>query len=524
MKYSRFYKQKEISPLKVTKGMETFLKEDILPNYIIYSKKDVYAFCTGCQSEVDLKAFDFIRQTAETKCPVCKRTALFKAKGKLKKTIFDSGLGLIFDKDKDNDMCVRYFDVKKIYRTDGIIEDYSYHECMREYFNDRGEYVTFDYPSWRAGGWNKCNIRQYGNYKGYAGDPIYHVNLNAMYRNIYSGNIKNVIKDTPWKYSLMDKIFKMEFKNANVSVPRCFLMDYIQSPACEYLYKVGFKTLCHEITNMRTIYQFSFMKKTLPEILKVNKVEYKKLLKIGNPTAYDLIKAQTVTNYNFNDEEYDMFRNIFGFEQYSDTSRSRDYESYSTYSSLSLFQLNKYVNEYRAEHSKFPMITYIDYLRMATELNYDMNNSFVVFPKNLQEVHDLAVKITNERRKEKEREEAKQKNVIYNKLKTEYEKKYKFDNGNMTIVVPNGCEDICAEGQKLHHCVGTYIDRVCKGSSVILFVRNIDDIAKPFYTMELQGNTMIQVRGFGNKSVTPNVRDFITDFAKKKKLVMSYIA
>ena len=153
-----------------------------------------------------------------------------------------------------------------------------------------------------------------------------------------------------------------------------------------------------------------------------------------------------------------------------------------------------------------------------------MNNTFVLFPKDFKQAHQDAINRWNTKRNEEARRNAKARNKEYEKYIKKYIKKYGFEENNLKIVIPHGCDEICAEGQNLHHCVGTYIDRVCRGTSIILFVRDMNNIEKSFYTMELQGNKMIQCRGFANKEVTDEVRTFITDFAKQKKILMQHIA
>jgi chromosome segregation and condensation protein ScpB len=49
-----------------------------------------------------------------------------------------------------------------------------------------------------------------------------------------------------------------------------------------------------------------------------------------------------------------------------------------------------------------------------------------------------------------------------------------------------------------------------------LFIRKIDDINTSFYTMEVRGTEIIQVRGKNNCSTTPEVQAFVEKFKTKK--------
>ena len=84
-----------------------------------------------------------------------------------------------------------------------------------------------------------------------------------------------------------------------------------------------------------------------------------------------------------------------------------------------------------------------------------------------------------------------------------------FASDGMMIVMPSGPDEIIAEGQALHHCVGTYVGRVAKHKSIILFLRRCEDISKPYYTIEVRNREAVQVRGMQNADMTPEVRNFI---------------
>ena len=57
------------------------------------------------------------------------------------------------------------------------------------------------------------------------------------------------------------------------------------------------------------------------------------------------------------------------------------------------------------------------------------------------------------------------------------------------------------EGQSLHHCVGTYTERVANGETNILFMRSVKNPDKPLYTIEVKKGVLIQVRGYQNGSI-----------------------
>ena len=151
---------------------------------------------------------------------------------------------------------------------------------------------------------------------------------------------------------------------------------------------------------------------------------------------------------------------------------------------------------------------YRDYLDMCHKLGYDMKNSFVLYPKDLQKSHDKAA------RRIKHRKDAKIKRdfiAVYQKLSGRLD----FEKDGLKIVYPDTPDDVIKEGHALHHCVGGYVERAANKECVILFLRKSSDESKPFYTIEVRGQKAVQVRGTGNCSMTPEVEAFITDWEQR---------
>ena len=90
-----------------------------------------------------------------------------------------------------------------------------------------------------------------------------------------------------------------------------------------------------------------------------------------------------------------------------------------------------------------------------------------------------------------------------------------FEQGGMKIVYPATLDDIVAEGQALHHCVGNYVDRVAAKKTMILFLRRCEDVGKPYYTVEVKNREVMQVRGAGNQEPTPDVKKFMQAWERK---------
>lgn len=148
---------------------------------------------------------------------------------------------------------------------------------------------------------------------------------------------------------------------------------------------------------------------------------------------------------------------------------------------------------------------YRDYLEICEKLNYDLKNSFVLYPKDLQKSHDKAA------HRIKHKADAKTKREFIAICKSISEQLC-FEKDGLKLICPSVPDDVIAEGHALHHCVGDYINRVVKKECIILFVRKCHEIDKPYYTIEIRGQEVVQVRGVGNCAATPEVQKFIDTF------------
>ena len=75
-----------------------------------------------------------------------------------------------------------------------------------------------------------------------------------------------------------------------------------------------------------------------------------------------------------------------------------------------------------------------------------------------------------------------------NRMRKNYEAKAKaweFEFGDYRIVLPSITMDIVDEGKNMHHCVGSYVDRVVNGDTFIVFVRRKDTPDKCYITCQV---------------------------------------
>lgn len=145
---------------------------------------------------------------------------------------------------------------------------------------------------------------------------------------------------------------------------------------------------------------------------------------------------------------------------------------------------------------------YRDYLRDCMTLQMSMKSERVLFPKNLYRAHQNTIeqiKLNANKLLDQ---------MIQQRLER-LEKLYSFQHCGLLIRPARSTIELIEEGKALNHCVGTYAERYAKGHTTILFIRQIKDPDKPFYTMEIQGESIRQTRGKDNCAPTPEVENFI---------------
>lgn len=70
-------------------------------------------------------------------------------------------------------------------------------------------------------------------------------------------------------------------------------------------------------------------------------------------------------------------------------------------------------------------------------------------------------------------------------------------------------------GIQLHHCVGTYIERVAAKKCLIVFVRRVEEPKKPYVTVEVRNGKIEQIHGDHNSDPTEEVKKFVDLWSRK---------
>ncbi|AOZ61956.1 hypothetical protein QCM8_35 [Bacillus phage QCM8] len=156
-------------------------------------------------------------------------------------------------------------------------------------------------------------------------------------------------------------------------------------------------------------------------------------------------------------------------------------------------------------------VTYKDYYNMNTDMG---NTSFNKYPRYLKTYHDIVARNYNVMKDPVAVEEFSKAADNYRVLETNRLGDYK-------IVVPKDAAEVVAEGNELHHCIASYVRKVNKGVSQIVFLRYKEDEDKPLVSVEIRDFKIVQAKGFANRDVNKHEKEALHIFAKRHKLGVS---
>ncbi len=169
-------------------------------------------------------------------------------------------------------------------------------------------------------------------------------------------------------------------------------------------------------------------------------------------------------------------------------------------------ELYKYFEKVREENpgchmNPAPAVdrTWMDYIEAAHRVGWDLSVKTVVMPKDLYGKHNEAVDLRNELFPRGAQGITSKTVERFAERAPKLLQKYGKTGAAYFIRVPQHPNEIVAEGNTLHHCVGgfNYIQNHAANLNPILFLRRTDAPDEPFYTMEInhRTNEILQCEG-----------------------------
>lgn len=492
------------------RDLKGFIHREVMPQYIFYDyqrKAPGHAYCTACRHEVRIAA---AKHNTSGLCPRCKKKITFKCRGR-RGRIFDRETVQVLQKAEGNGLVLRIIKVYRSFADSDIPNHFEIWENARQFItlSSSGQCsVDAYYYHYKAG----YDLTPWCN--GYR--PVldrWKYNFTAdMSGVLYQRNLSDTLKDTPWAYSQLEAFSGI----ASFSGVAAFLSAYIKRPKIEHLIKMKLYHLVSGIIyggySYSALQAINFNGENMRAILGIDR-PYFPLLRELNPSIdqLHLIRQLLQADHKPSTEQIKWFI----ASKISNADAAKELLAH-----MSVHKLQRYVEQQfapedeaalkRVDYYKMnTLITdYHDYLCMCKELQYDVKNSFILFPRELKAAHDSVAKTLKDKRT------AEHEKAIAGSF-DEWQKRYQYQSKELMMIPPHSAKEIVDEGAALHHCVRLYVKNVAEKKSVILFVRSVDEPNKSLCTVEVKDGQVTQARGFDNEEPPAQITAFIEQWKQR---------
>ena len=209
--------------------------------------------------------------------------------------------------------------------------------------------------------------------------------------------------------------------------------------------------------------------------------------------------------------------------RYMNENRIRLYELHMEMTKMTAQRSMNYLRKQAKKESRsFHIIAteYHDYLRMAYELGRDTADEIICRTPDLKKMHDRYVEETTKKKDEKRRYAA---DLDFKNIAARFpenKKHFGYEFQGLTIIVPACASEIILEGQKQHHCVGasdTYMKKMNRGETFILFLRKKEDPDTAYYTLEVTWNGYVRQSygAYDRKPDKEKIEDWLKHFTRE---------
>lgn len=452
------------------------------------------AYCTHCGKESTIDSKKVVLQNNEKGiCPVCGTEATLKAKGKMPFSVENRSWVSIIQKTTDGSgFVVRYFSSGIRFRRDDRKEEFWSLELCRTIFKNGAQPKHYEYRVYKQQGKDRwCPD----------GDKF-----NCSKAVLYTKNLPGELNETDYRYSAIEILQR---KMGHDEIPLYYyLANFQRARYLEYFVKMGLTNLVKEVA---TLYGSPTIRSgnTPKEILGIGKSSIRKLVEInGGPSEIRLLRQCEADAVDASVDEITKLVKLGINDETVGLVNTH-------------CTLNKFLNwlEKQMELSGHGSINicrdWKDYVSWLAKLGYDTTDLYYFLPPDFRKAHDrIHEEYMHHLDKIRKKERAELDKLIRENMNKLTGSGFEMETKKFLIKLPANGSEIRKEGSTLHHCVGSYVDKVAKGQTIILFVRKKENPDTPFYTMEWKNNHVEQCRGERNCKMTQEVEAFVTAFEK----------
>lgn len=481
----------------IPKDFEKWAFTDAVPQYMYYEYGKRTGLCTCCGKHHELK--EQPKYGKEGTCPGCKRKVQYRTYKK-KGRIHDWEYAALIQKIPGG-YVLRFFVLNQLIEQ-GTRSYGGMSEKIRITYNEQ---------------WNRQAIYSYHRYKmtnkirwcnGYEYLSAYGGRKEEERCRLYPRNLRKILKGSKLEYSGMP-----EFAYTGIEF---YQQDFIdkakECTGIEKLIKAGFYNLTNSCISYGSRAPIDLYQKRVKKVLGLTG-EYYNLIRDKDPTWREYEVTEQCQDVGIRA----TWEQIQRMAQYA-----RNFAIYMRHSTP--HKMLKYIEGLKSEGPcamrNQEVNDYHDYLQLAAGLGYNLDDDWILYPKNLKERHDQLTEEQNERKVELEKEsDDKKDRNLKRTIKRKGWTRYEMEIEQLLIRLPECAHEIRKEGNAQHHCVATYIDQMVAGETCILFIRKKEAPDKGYYTVEVKDDEVIQVRGKYNVAPSEDVEEFMKIFKKNLRKV-----
>ncbi|MEG1335990.1 MAG: PcfJ domain-containing protein, partial [Clostridiales bacterium] len=473
----------DLCPTAMADGFEDWVRNEIIANdkTMIYKKGGTRGTCSCCGRKVKYSHSQRVRQYEMCYCPNCgsRCMAILENSSSLKASVVNYVTTI--QKGEQNTVWFRTFRIIRDNNT-------AYPQPIANYLSEiqrngiRGNRVAL---------WGL-----------YGQSWVYDADYTWCCYKFYPGNIDSAVNGTRLQYA--DIYNYAQESNSNVIQ---YAKYFAQYPVMEFLRKGGYTQLLLERVcglSKDTANAIRWQRSKLKECFKFP-LHFLKSRPAGDWTMSDIATLNHIYAANpkisINDAIYALIDKCIPRDKklidvifaYCGPKKVTDY-------------INLTAQTDGNENIRFTWYTYRDYITECQKLNYNLKDKNILYPKDLKAAHNQTMSLI-EISKDKYSNEQLQKQA--DKLN-----KWCYAADNLIIRPAASVEDFVTEGNDLHHCVKTYIDRVISGDTAIFLIRQADQPNKPYFTLELRNKKIMQCRTKNNQDYRdyPEIVNFISEW------------
>ncbi|MFZ5352768.1 MAG: PcfJ domain-containing protein [Bacillota bacterium] len=486
--------------LTLTKGISEYAINVALmkSRYVFVRKegKQQFGYCTHCNREYPTEK---LKHNSTYFCPHCGSFTTVKASGMHRKSLIDYAYFVFFEKSLIS---------KDVIIAKGISVNRNYSGSYRNvetkysldflYIFEPGNAVMLKWQWWRKTWALAGKVYSYFGHDSLANPQ--------MIQLCSHKSVKAAIAGTPFQYSAVEMFVRTDDSIDAVE----YLALYAKYPSVEYIMKLGFKNLIiAKLSRGNTYSAINWKGTTLFKVLKINKKDLKEIKDQGVNISFLFLKLLQISRKDKSnlsikqlDEiaiTYDThFKELQHVLKFSTLERAYNYLNKQS-------TVVKSALRYRWDI----LIAWKDYISDCIDLGWDLTDDNIIYPKNIHETHQNTI------RQMKIKADESLNKKIKKRLKA-LNKQYYYESMGLMIRPAQSSIELLDEGKALNHCVGRYAESYAKGATNILLIRKLSEPDKPYFTLELRKDKIIQVRGLRNCPPDKLVESFVSEFTDQK--------